>query len=331
MIRCSFVKFGRLRRKWESTDVTLQLKMQSLSHQNLSGHNLIGPTSEELNALREKYGFHELDIEDCLSEHERPKIDEYENYLFLVLHIPYFNPVSRRVVKEEVHIFVGKSYIITLHEEKLQALNTLWDLLLTDERRRAEYLGNGAGFFLYELVNAMFQSCFPVVDGITKKLRELEPILFEEEREEKVLRTVLELKRSIISMRRILLPQRMLVASLEHKSKRLVGEDEELTIYFDDIIDAIERQWALLETAKEVINALQESFESWIQHKTNRIIRVLTIFSVTMLPLTVFTGLYGMNVELPLAHEPYAFLVISFTLIAFLVASITYFGWKKWL
>ena len=303
--------------------------MQSISHQNLSWHNLIGPTPEELNELQKRYGFHELDIEDCLSEHERPKIDEYEDYLFFVLHIPYFNGVSRRIVKEEIHIFVGANYLITLHDGKLKALNDLWDALVTSESKRAEYMGEDAGYFLYLLIDGFFQSCFPLVDGVTKSLRELEGILFEEEREEKVLRVILELKRNIISMRRILLPQRTLVAALEHKSKRFLGE--ELEVYFDDVLDAIERQWELLETSKEVINALQESFESWIQNKTNRIIRVLTVFSVTMLPLTVLTGLYGMNVDLPYANNSHAFLIIAGFLLLSLISSITYFGWKKWL
>ena len=167
------------------------------------------------------------------------------------------------------------------------------------------------------------------MDGVTRKLRALEAILFEEEREIKVLRTLLELKRNIISMRRILLPQRALVAALEHKSKRFL--DEGLDVYFDDVLDAIERQWELLETDKEVINALHESFESWIQNKTNRIVRVLTVFSVTMLPLTVLTGLYGMNVPLPHANDPYAFVMISSFLLFFLISTLAYFGWKKWL
>lgn len=303
--------------------------MRTINFKNLAWHNLVGPSSEELNALREQYQFHELDIEDCLSEHERPKLDEYERYLFLVLHIPYYDKPTRRIMKEEVHVFVGNGYIITLHDGKLEILNALWGQLERDEGKRAEYLGEDAGYFLYKLIRFLFWSCFPLLEGITKKLRELEAILFAAEREEKVLRTVLELKRSIISMRRIILPQRTLAASLEHKSKKFI--DAELDVYFDDVVDAIERQWELLEMSKEVINALQESFESWIQNKTNRIIRVLTVFSVTLLPLTVITGLYGMNVELPLSTEPHAFLAIAAFLFFFLGGSLAYFGWKKWL
>ena len=291
--------------------------MESLKHQNLTWHNLIRPTPEELNELQKKYNFHELDIEDCLSEHERPKIDEYEDYLFIVLHIPYFHEERNRMVKEEVHIFVGSNYLITLHDGHLDVLNELWQTLQQSEEKRQEYMGEDTGNFLYELISLFFESRFPLIDGINRELRMLENILFEEEREEKVLRVILELKRSVITMRRILLPQRTLIAALEHKSKKFI--DAELDVYFDDVQDTIERQWSMLETSKEVIDALQDSHEAWIQNKTNRIIRVLTVFSVTMLPLTVVTGMFGMNVRLPYAEDPWAFLAIFVVLFLFLI------------
>ena len=312
----------------QQTSTRLSL-MKSIAHQNLTWHNLIRPTPEELNELQKKYEFHELDIEDCLSEQERPKIDEYDEYLFLVLHIPYYERSTRRIVKEEVHVFVGSDYLITLHDGHLNVLNSLWKELETSEEAKKEFLGEGTGYFLYELINNLFESGFPLVDGITRELGKLEGILFETEREKKVLRVILELKRSIIAMRRILLPQRTLVAALEHKSKKFI--DEELDVYFDDVLDAIERQWSLLETSKEVIEALQDSHETWIQSKTNRVIRVLTVFSVTLLPLTVITGFYGMNVHLPYSDSPQAFLGISAVLAFFLVGALIYSMWKKWL
>ena len=115
----------------------------------------------------------------------------------------------------------------------------------------------------------------------------------------------------------------------------LVLADEDLSEknreWLSCVQDAVERQWALLETAKEVIEALQDSYESWIQSRTNRIVRVLTIFSVTMLPLSVITGLYGMNVDLPYSQDPNAFLAIISILLLILFSGIAYFGWKKWL
>src|SRR3989338_8954193 len=103
--------------------------MESLSHESLTWYNLVRPTQTELFGLQQQYGFHELDIEDCLSEHERPKIDEYDEYIFIVLHIPYLVPERKRVLKEEVNIFVGSNYVITLHDGNLEILNSFWKRL----------------------------------------------------------------------------------------------------------------------------------------------------------------------------------------------------------
>jgi magnesium transporter len=137
------------------------------------------------------------------------------------------------------------------------------------------------------------------------------------------------LKRNIITMRSILQPQRTLIATLEHKNKKFVSE--ELALYFDDILDAIERQWALLDTAKEMIDALQSTHESWLSHKTNGVVKVLTIFSVLMLPLTFITSLYGMNVNLPLDESMHAFTIIVCCLLIVVAGMLLYFKRKKWL
>ena len=302
--------------------------MSRLTFQNLTWVNLVRPTPAQLIELQKEYQFHELDIEDCLSEHERPKIDEYENYLFIVLHIPYFSQETGRILKEEVNIFIGNNYLITLHDGHLDVLNALWQKCAENELEKKQRMGEGAGFFLYELTSLFFGSCFPLIDNINRQLRVLEGTIFEHEGE-RVLRLILELKRSIISLRRILLPQRTIIADLEHKSKKFVPE--ELDVYFDDVQDAIERQWAVLETAKEVIEAFHGSHDSWIRSKTDRIIRILTILSVTMLPLSVITGLFGMNVPIPYAEYPLAFWTITFSLVGFLIASFAYFVWQKWL
>jgi magnesium transporter len=303
--------------------------MDLIQFKSLTWHNLVSPSEGDLNELKDKYGFHELDIEDCMSEHERPKIDEYDDYLFLVLHIPYYQKGSKRILNAEIHMFIGDGYLITLHDGNLQVLNTFWDEIMGSEDAKDKYMSQGAGLFLYELINAFFESSFPLIDNINRKIKKLEGNIFEEEDEEKTLRVILELKRGIISMRRILLPQRTVVASLEHKSKKFIAEN--LDVYFDDVQDAIEQQWSMLETAKEVIGALQELHESWIQNKTNRIIRILTVFSVTMLPLTVITGIFGMNVDLPYSHDPWAFIGISAILFLILIGALAYFGWRKWL
>lgn len=303
--------------------------MRVLTHKGVSWHDDPAPSEQMLLELQKKYGFHDLDIEDCLSEHERPKVEEYDSYLFLVFHIPYIARKTGRIIKEEVNIFMGQDFFVTLHRGKIPILDRLWRDLEQSEEMRADYLQHGTGFFLYELMRHFFEDVFPLVDSIRKELRRMEEVLFENDEEVDLLRDIMTVKRNIINMRSILLPQRTLTATLEHKNKKFVPD--ELGLYFDDILDAIERQWALLDTAKEMIDALQDTHESYLTHKTNAVIQLLTIFSVTMLPLTFITGLYGMNVGLPFSDSPFAFFIVIGMMGVIFVTMLTYFVRKHWL
>jgi len=303
--------------------------MRTLTYQGITWHDDPNPTEKDLLRLQRKYSFHELDIEDCLSEHERPKVEEYEEYLFLVFHIPYLSHTTERVLKEEVNIFIGQDFIVTLHQGKVAVLDSIWNELKDSRTRRHEYLQHGTGFFLYELMRHLFEGVFPIVDTVTKSLRRMEDELFEREDEVDILKDIMILKRNIITLRSILLPQRTLIATLEHKNKKFASND--LSLYFDDILDAIERQWSLLENAKEMIDALQDTHESWLSHKTNEVIRVLTIFSVTMLPLTVITGFYGMNVQLPFSQHVQTYTGIAIVMLIMLISMVGYFLKRRWL
>ncbi len=303
--------------------------MLSLTYKGVTWHDDPAPTEQVLKELQKKYGFHDLDVEDCLSVHERPKVEEYDTYLFLVFHIPYRAKKSGRIIKEEVNIFLGQDFFVTLHRGRIPILDRLWNDLENSEQLREDYLQHGTGFFLYELMRHFFEDVFPLVDSIRKELNRMEEILFETDQEVDLLKDIMNLKRNIIAMRSILLPQRTLIATLEHKNKKFVPD--ELALYFDDILDAIERQWALLDTSKEMIDALQDTHELWLSHKTNAVIQVLTIFSVTMLPLTFLTGLYGMNVGLPFGAHPNAFFIVLGVMGGILVSMLSYFAKKHWL
>ena len=304
------------------------MAFQSMNINGITWYNAVNPEEEDLLQLGKKYEFHELDIEDCLSENERPKIEEYPTYLFCVLHIPI--KVGIRVIKEEVNVFLGKDYIVTLSEGKSEVIDHLWKLLKHSPKKSEEYFEQGAGFFLYMLLDLLFDQGFPLLEGIMRELRRIEVDLFErEERKTNILRDILTLKRNIITMRSTLFPQRAVVALLQHKNEQFIPRN--LQIYFDDVSDAIERQWSILETAKEMSDALQETHESWLSHRTNEIIRILTIFSVTMVPLTFLTSLYGMNVGLPFQESPNAFFFLLAAMIGVMAVLFGYFAWKKWL
>lgn len=304
-----------------------------MSPQKLSAHGLTwifleNPEEAEVLSLQKQYNFHDLDIEDCLSGNERPKLEEHDDYMFSVFHLPV--KIGSRIVKEDINVFLGKDYIITLTEGKSAAMETLWKQLQRDEKKRDAFFAQGPGFFLYEMLDLLFDQGFPLIETLMKDLRRIEVALFEnEDQQKRMLRDILTVKRNIITMRSILFPQRSVIALLQHRNRSLIPA--ELSLYFDDVSDAIERQWSLLDTAKEMSDVLQDTHESWLTHRTNEIIRLLTIFSVTMVPLTFLASLYGMNVGLPFQNDPHAFTVIFGTMGAILALLMGYFAWKKWL
>ncbi len=305
------------------------MAVHDLTAHGITWLDVVKPTQSELATIQKKYRFHDLDIEDCLSEHERPKIEEYPKYLFFVFHIPYATGNSGRVLKAEVNIFLGEDFMVTVHNGSLDFLSTLRQQLAKPGEKREEFLKRGTGFFLYEVMEKLFDGGFPLVEAITKRLRRIEDTLFAREEGPDLFREVLMIKRNIITMRSILLPQRTLVAALQHKSAKFIPS--ELQIYFDDILDAIERQWSLLDIAKELSEALHDTQESWLTYKTNAVVRALTVFSVTMLPLTVITGLYGMNVPIPYQNEVWMFqtLVVAMVIVVFVILGYSFY--KKWL
>src|SRR3989344_2941239 len=199
--------------------------MRSLTYEGITWLDDASPTEEALLVLQKRYGFHELDIEDCLSEHERPKIEEYDPYLFLECHIPYLHTQTGRIQKEEVDIFLGSDFFITIHSGRIGALDTLWHTMQHSEEKSREHLEKGTGFFLADLMGMLFGQGFPLIDEIMKGLRHIEKELFDTEETSDLLRHILTLRRNIIMMRSILLPHRTLIAILEHKNKKFIPDE----------------------------------------------------------------------------------------------------------
>ena len=262
--------------------------------------NIEEPTATETGWLAEHFDFHELDLEDVLSTRQRPKIDEYDDYLFMVLHLPYFDKSIGRLNAAELNIFVGADYVITLPNITLKPVGRLFSRLSNSSELREEYFSKGAGYLLYEILSESFDYCFPILDKIGFKLDRLQNAIWEE-RSEDVARDISNAKQEIIAYRKIIKPERSTLRLLERVRARYLPED--LEVYFDDIVDSSERIWDQLDNYKEVVEALEQTNETVIAHRQNDILRVLTVFSVIILPLTLITGIYGMNFEhIPFSH-----------------------------
>lgn len=296
---------------------------------DLTWVSISNPDEKAVDYLRRHYKFHPLDLDDCLSEIQRPKIDDYENYLFMVLHIPVKTSRKKNIQISELKIFVGQNFIITLHDNSA-SINAIFEKCKKNKKVRAEYLEKGTGYLLYMIIDDLFESGLPLVDALAKHTNEMEIDVFDsQDYSRDRLRDILLLKKDIINFRRIIIPQRAIIAQLEHKNKKFIPEN--LDVYFDNIVDKIEKIWNNLENLQELVASLQETNESIISHNTNNVIKILTIISVIVMPLTFVTGFYGMNVGLPLGEHPYAVWGITGFLLLIAVSMISFFRYRKWL
>jgi magnesium transporter len=303
-------------------------RIDELSASGLTWVHVETPTTLELGELAERFGFHELDVEDVLSKRQRPKIDEYPGYLFVVLHFPVYDKRIQRLNAAELDVFLGPDFLITLPNVELLPVSRLFARCDGDEELRAELFSKGSGYLLYHVLDDLFDYCFPILDKIGHKLDSVEDDI-EEGRFEEVVRDLSKVKQEIISYRKIIKPERTTLRLLERYTERFLPED--LEVYFDDIVDASERVWDLLDNYKEVVDGLESTNESAIQHRQNDVLRILTIFSVTMLPLTLIAGIFGMNVNFPGEGGDTAFWAILGALVVALIGMLAFFRWRKWL
>jgi magnesium transporter len=291
--------------------------------------NFEAPTAVETAYLAQHFDFHELDLEDVLSTRQRPKLDEYDDYLFLVLHVPYFNKVKGRLDAAELNVFVAHGLVITLPNVALKPIGRLFTQLEANPERRDEYFTKGSGYLLYEILSELFDYCFPILDKIGFKLDRLNDAIFTERRSEEVVRDISDVKQEIVAYRKVIKPERSTLRLLERSRTRYLPED--LEVYFDDIVDKAERVWDQLDNYKEVVEALEQTNESVIAHKQNDILRVLTVFSVVLLPLTLISGIYGMNVGLPRQQSAEAFWLIIGGMLTIVGLMLGWFRHKNWL
>lgn len=280
--------------------------VEQLEAAGLRWINIDRPRGVDRAWLEEHFDFHALDYEDVFSRNQRPKVDEYDDYLFVVLHFARYDKTIGRLNAAELDVFVGPDFVITLPNQPLQSVAYLFERARQSEDFREQLFSKGAGYLLYKIVDDSVDAAFPMLAKMGNKLERIEDDMFEG-RSAEIVRDISDVKQEIINFRRVVRPQRAALKDLE-RHKRYVPED--LEIYFDDINDASERIWDMLENFKEVVEGLESTNESVLSHRTNDVLRVLTAFSVMLLPLTLLASVFGMNVKYPGEGTHEAFWVV---------------------
>jgi magnesium transporter len=312
----------------DEEEVRGEPRVEIVEHAGLRWLNIDEPRLADRIWLSETFGFHELDLEDVASHNQRPKVDVYDEYLFIVMQFPRFDKETARLHAAELDVFIGPDYVITLPNELVLPLPAMFERAQLRSDVREQLMSKGSGFLLYQILDRCVDAGFPMLGQLGRKLRRLDDEIFEG-RGREVVRDLSNAKQEIINFRAVIRPQRAVFRALERAKQRYFSE--ELDIYFDDLTDASERIWDVLENFKEIAEGLESSNESVLSHRLNDGLRVLTAVSVILLPLTLVASVFGMNVNFPGEASQEAFWIILGIMFAILFGMVLFFRRRGWL
>ena len=305
-----------------------RLHVEEVEYGGVRWINIERPRSTDRAWLQERFDFHPLAYEDIFSRNQRPKIDRYRDHLFAILHFPRFDAEAGRLGGAELDVFVGPGYLITIPNDPIDAISYLFERCRQSDEFREEMFSQGSGYLLYRITDTCVDAGFPMLRKIGAKLEHLEEEIFAG-RSAQVVRDLSNAKQEIINFRKIVRPQRVVFQDLERSKSTIISD--ELDIYFEDIEDASERIWQILEGYKETIEALETTHESVLSHELNDVLRVLTVLTVVFLPPTLVAGIMGMNTKVPGEGLIGGFWIVIGVVGVMLVGSLTFFKRRGWL
>jgi magnesium transporter len=271
-----------------------QLNLKTVTWGDLTWVDIVQPTKDATEYLADHYNFNPLDLEDCISLRQLSKVEEYPEYLFVIFHLPVYEKATRVSTRKQWSAFVGDKFLITLRPGELRIVDELFRECELSEEAREEHLSHGSGYLLYHILDLALDAYFPVLDKIMSLMDDIEDVVFSEEVEAAEELSIL--RRDIITQRQVMFPTRALLVELEKRLKRFSKMD--LTVYFSDLMDHMNKICETLDESTEVIEVFKDADYLLSSYRANRGIRVLAIMLAVVLPLLVVFGLYGMYVIL---------------------------------
>lgn len=288
--------------------------------------DLSEPTAQDVALLRDVFQFHELSIEDAVAEIHHPKIESYGTYLYVILHGIDFRASEHRFSTQDVDFFLGPNFLVTVHPGVSRSIGRVGDHCSRDDRILAE----GPAALMHRIVDTMVDNYRPEVDKLSERLDELEQQVFASARPD-LARRIIDFKRDVASLRRVVLPQRDVVARLARREFSFVSEA--LAYEYRDVHDHLVRLTDEAMFLADRVAALLDAHLSMVSNQLNGVMKVLTIIATVFMPLTVLTGMFGMNVPLPHlpGGEPAQFWWIVAFMVALGVAMLGYFRVRRWI
>lgn len=302
--------------------------MKSVSYKNITWIDFSNPGADDVVYLQENFDIHPLAIEEFITPTFRPKATKYHNCLYLTIHIPLFDVQSRTTYPGEIDIVITKDHLITGHMKEIYQFDDFFSNLEKSEGKRRIYMNKTPAHLIYYILEMLLESCFPRLDHIHEKLVDIEEQVFSGKEKEMVVEISL-VKRDVLNFRRTLKPQRHVIESLTQMDTFLLPGD--LKPYFQDLVGTNIRLWNALESNKETIESMEETNNSLLSNKLNSTMKVLTVFSAIMMPMTVYSNILAMTADIPFGKSPHAFAIHVSIMLIISGLTMILFRIKKWL
>ena len=268
--------------------------LDSITNKNLIWIDIQKPTRKKLQMLEGKYTFHELNVEDSLSKIQIPKIDRYQDHIFIILHFPTVDK-DKYSRSTQLAIFAGPDYLITVQQGELKPIIEKFNLCKGNEKEKETFMGSSSGYLLHSIIDLMVDDLLHVLMKLEGNLDGIEDLVFDEK--VAIAREISLLRREITTLRRVVVPLRRIILELSKEMQRFSEED--LTDYYDDVRDHTDKVLEVLEESKETIEIFKDTDFMLSTEKSNKILSLLTILFTLSIPATVIGTYYGMNINLP--------------------------------
>lgn len=279
------------------------------------------PTQQDVDYLRDQYRFHPMVLDELIPRCYYPRLEVKPDYLFLIINYPVYHETNSEVAPKELDIIVTKDTIVTNHHRPFYLLENIFK---TGEK----YLDKEPGYVLFSILDIFWRDCLTKLEKIDAEIEQIERKIFQG-KEKEMVRELSHTKTDIIDFWRIVEPQNEIMQLLEKEAPKFFGE--ELSLHFSDVLGTYQKVWHTVKSLRDTVLALEDTNQSMLTTKTNETIRILTVFSVIMLPLTLLASIWGMNVDLPFGEHKAGFWIIAGLMVIILATMFTYFRKKRWL
>lgn len=287
------VYFCKRTHKFENVDDLDEVSELIKDKENLVWIDLNSPKEEELNKVAEEFNFHPLAVEDVMQQHQRPKVDEYENFYLVIFYALSISEGDTKFKATEIDMFMGENFLVTVHYEEIP------DLKEAKKRwqSNADQINRDIGVLLYSLLDSLVDNYFPVLDNLIDQVEELEDLIFEERKgpQRNYIQTTLGIKRNLINMRRVVAPERDLLNILTRRDSPIFSE--KTNIYFQDVYDHLVRVTDSLDSYRDLLSGALDANLAVISNDLNKVMRTLTAASIILMTNALIAGIYGMNFD----------------------------------